>query len=288
MPDEIIELKSVKKGPTSIVLVGVHGNEVCGIEALKNILPKLKVTKGRVLFGYGNPKAIKANKRFLEANLNRMFKENKLLSKNDKESYEYSRAQFLKKYLKQADALLDIHASFTPNSRSFAICEPKARRIARYLPVNLVVSGFNKLEAGGTDYYMSSIGKIGICVECGYLGDAKSVKVAEKSILAFLGARGNIMKKSSPKKQSYTQMNDLYTTKTNNFVLTKLFDDFEKVSKGQIIGIDGKEKVVAKKDGIILFARNRKQVGDEAFLFGQHKKSIKRWIFFIKTWFWSN
>jgi len=271
MLDEIIELKSQNKGPTSIVLVGVHGNEICGIKALKNILPRLKVIKGRVLFGYGNPKAIKANKRFLEANLNRMFKEDKLLSKNDKKSYEYSRAQFLKKYLKQADILLDIHASFTPNSRSFAICEPKARRIAKYLPVNLVVSGFNRLEPGGTDYYMSSIGKTGICVECGYLGDTKSVNVAEKSILAFLGARGNIEKKVVPRKQSYMQMYYLYTTKTNNFVLSESFNDFEKVSKGQVIGIDGGKKVVAKKDGIILFARNRKQVGDEAFLVGQKK-----------------
>lgn len=274
MFQEITKITSREEGTTSIVLVGVHGDERCGIKALEKILPNLKIERGTVLFGYGNPRAIKANKRFTEVNLNRMFNVDKQLTENDKKSYEYQRAQFLKTYLNKAEALLDIHASFIPSSKPFVICEANAKGIIEYLPVSLVVSGFDKIEPGGTDYYMNSIGKIGICIECGYLGDPESIEIAEKGIYAFLKARGHILNDVTPKKQSYNCIYDLYSTKTNNFTLSKNFYDFEEISKDQVIGMDGGKEVRANKDSIILFARSRERIGEEAFLLGEKKNSL--------------
>src|SRR3989344_1699653 len=274
MKEEFIKLTGEKEGPTSIILAGVHGDENCGIKAFEKLLPNLQIEKGQVLFGYGNPRAISENRRFTEANLNRMFKDDDKLSEEDKHSYEYGRAQFLKKYLNQTDALLDIHASFTANSKPFIICEENAKEVAKYLPVNLIVSGFDKIEPGGTDYFMNSIGKIGICVECGYLGSSQSAQIAEKSIFAFLKARKHITNNIKPQKKSYIQMYNLYITKTSKFTLSKPFGDFEEIKKNQIIGIDGDEKIRADKAGIILFARNLEQVGDEAFLLGENKNSL--------------
>ena len=271
MFEKIIQLKGKEKGTTSIILVGVHGNEKCGMEALEKVLPKLKIERGTVLFGYGNPRAIEANKRFVEANLNRMFKNDDLLSKKDVGSYEYKRAQFLKKYLKRADALLDIHASFVPNSKPFINCEANAKGIIKYLLVDLIVSGFDKIEPGGTDYFMNSLDKIGICIECGYLGNPESTVIAEKSIFSFLKARGHTSNDFVSKTQSFIRMYDLYITKTNNFTLSKPFYDFEEISKGQIIGMDGDKEVKTEKDSVILFARNREQIGDEAFLLGENE-----------------
>jgi len=274
MLEEITQLIGKEDGPISIILAGIHGDEKCGVEALKKVLLNLEIKRGRVLFGYGNPRAIDANQRFIEFNLNRMFKSDDLLLKNKRESYEYERAQFLKNYLNQADALLDLHASRTPSSKPFVICEVNAKGIVEYLPIDLVVSGFDKVEPGGTDYYMNSIGKIGICIECGYLGNPESAQIAEESIFAFLKAREHIKNDVSPKKQSYVRMYDLYMTKTNNFTLSKPFDDFEEISQGQIIGIDGEKEVRVEKESIILFARNRKQIGNEAFLIGEKKNSL--------------
>lgn len=274
MFEEIIQLIGKENGSTSITLVGVHGDEKCGVEALRKVLSSLEIERGRVLFGYGNPRAIEANQRFIDANLNRMFKTDNSLSKSEKQSYEYERAQFLKSYLNQADALLDIHASRTPNSKPFIICEANAKEIVNYLPVNLIVSGFDKVQPGGADYYMNSMDKIGICIECGYFGDSQSTQIAEEAVFAFLKTRGHIQNDLKPKKQSYILMSDLYKTKTNNFALSKPFDDFEEVSSGQVIGIDGGEEVRVEKEGVILFARNRKQISDEAFLFGEKKDSL--------------
>ncbi|OGZ58888.1 MAG: hypothetical protein A3F94_03150 [Candidatus Spechtbacteria bacterium RIFCSPLOWO2_12_FULL_38_22] len=271
---EIIKITGKWSGPTSIILAGVHGDEKCGVKALEKIIPNLKIEKGRVFIGYGNPQAIEKTQRFTEVNLNRIFKKDNLLSKSDKKSYEYKRARFLKKYLNQSDALLDIHASHTPMSKPFVICETNAKGIVEYLPVERVVSGFDQIEPGGTDYYMNSIGKIGICIECGFLGDPQSEQIAEESIYAFLKARGHLTNDLIPQEQSYIRMFDLYKTKTNKFILAKLFDDFEGISKGQVIGVDGNQEVKTKKTAVILFARNREKVGEEAFLLGKNKKSL--------------
>lgn len=274
MTEDISIITGPMPGPASMVLVGVHGNETCGIEALQSILPNLVLQKGKVFFGYGNPQAIAAGKRFVGANLNRMYKNDSLFSAEEKMSYEYGRAQFLKTYFDQVDALLDVHASFTPESQPFAICEQNSRGIVEYLPVNRVVAGFNEIEPGGTDYYMNTRGKVGICVECGYLGDPKAVEVAQASILNFLKARGHLTNDIVPQEQVHIRMDRLYITKTAQFTLAKDFADFESVSQGQRIGIDGAEEVLAEKDGIILLARNRNQIGDEAFLFGAKESSL--------------
>lgn len=275
MYEEIIQIEGKKEGETSIILAGVHGNERCGVVAFEKILPGLEIESGRVLFGYGNPLAIQSDVRFVEANLNRMFQDDNCITENDKKSYEHERAQFLKKYLDQANALLDIHASFTKKSEPFIICEANARGIVEYLPTSLVVSGFDQVESGGTDCYMNTAGKIGVCIECGYFGDPKSLLRAEEGIFAFLKARGHITDDSiKPRKQLYIQMYDLYMTKTDTFTLSKPFVDFEEIAEGQTLGVDGDEEIRAEKSSIILFARDQNQIGAEAFLLGEKKSSL--------------
>ena len=74
--------------------------------------------------------------------------------------------------------------------------------------------------------------------------------------------------------QSFIHIDNLYYTKTNKFILAKGFEDFEKISAGQILAKDGEESVIAEKDGIILFARNRERVNDEGFLSGEYTKTL--------------
>lgn len=272
MREDIIEYIGIEPGPTSIILVGVHGDEKCGPEALDKMLPILKIKRGRVLIGYGNPIAIQQDVRFVESNLNRMFKPDHMLSEKDKESYEYNRAQFLKKYFIQSDVLLDIHASSTPASQKFLICEENSTDIVKYLPFPVIVSGFDNVEPGGTDYYMNQIGKIGICAECGYESDKISTVVAIETIKAFLRIQGHIEGKIELQNQTFIQMKELYLTETNNFYLSRLFNDFEIIEENELIGVDGDKEVRASKESIILFAKNRQRVGEEAFLLGEIKR----------------
>ena len=269
--DSIIEMKGLLPGPTSLILAGVHGDEVCGVETFRKILSTLRIEAGTVICMFGNPRAIEARTRFVETNLNRLFMPDTVLKEEQKLSYEYTRAQLIKSYLERADVLLDIHASFTPKSRAFVICEPVAYTIVETLPVDTVVSGFDAVEPGGTDYYMNTLGKIGICLECGYIGDKKSYEVAENGLNAFLQTRGHVRTevRTTRIEQTYITVQTLYYAKSSVFRLTKRFADFETVPQGTAIGIDGTSIVKAPYDGVILFAQDTNKVGEEAFLFGR-------------------
>lgn len=265
--EDFVRLTGSESGPTSIVIGGVHGDEICGPEAIFRVLPSLSIERGSVLIGFGNPPAIEKRERFLGANLNRMFAD--ILSPEEMASYEYQRAQFMKGYLVQADVLLDIHASMNPQSQPFCICEPNAYGIVQYLPAGLVVSGFDEVEPGGTDYYMNKIGKVGICIECGYREKPESIDLAERAIKTFLGVVGHISASFQCQPQKRIKMYRLYKTKTDNFVLAKEFGDFEELEAGQLIGTDGSEEIRTDRASIILFPKNKEKVGEEAFLLGE-------------------
>ena len=276
--NEIIEMIGKEAGPVSMVMAGVHGNERGGVNVLNAWLPKLTIDCGTVLFAYGNPLAIAANKRQTDANLNRMFKPDDALSELDKLSYEYERAQFLKTYLDKADALLDIHSSTTPDSKPFIICEANAKNIVERLPIERVVSGFDAVEPGGTDYYMNANGKIGVCVECGFYGDEKSYGVAERCMFQFLSERGHMANTEATRNitQTYIHMNKIYITQTDRFVLTKAFADFEEIASGQLIAMDGAMPVHAKEEAVIIFPTNCNKAGEEGFLLGQKNASFEK------------
>ncbi len=269
--DDFVELKGKEPGPVSVILAGVHGDEVCGLRALEQVLPNLSIERGTLFIGYGNPAAIRVNRRFTEANLNRLFKPGDELSRADKASYEYGRMLVVKRYLDMSGALLDIHASFTPGGRPFVICENNGLSIADRLPFDLVVGGFDKVEPGGTDYYMNRIGKIGICAECGYLEDPASTERAVKSIFSFLYARGHVSGKTDARSQERLVMYYLHRTRTDRFRLARRFNDFDGLARGEIIGMDGAEAVSSPKESVILFARDCDGIGEEAFLLGSRE-----------------
>jgi hypothetical protein len=198
-----------------------------------------------------------------------MFLPDSELSAEDKSSYEYKRAQYLKPYLGKADALLDIHAHPWKEEQTFAICESNAADIVRFLPTKLVVSGFDTVEPGGADCYMNSIGNIGICFECGYLDNEFSRNAAREAVIAFLKARGHIENDIAPQTQSHTRIFHKRYSKTNNFQLSRPFANFERLARGEIIGTDGENAVVAPKACQILFARNGCPPGAEVFLLGE-------------------
>lgn len=255
-----------------MILAGVHGDERCGVEALRDIVSDITIERGTLFLGYGNPRAIEQNVRFTEANLNRLFKPVAELSRTDRRSYEYQRAKIIKKYLDRSSALLDIHASFTPDSTPFLICEPNATDIVRGMPFDFVISGFDSVEPGGTDYYMNRNGKIGICAECGYLGDPSSTERAKGSIWAFLSTQGHIDGVASTRSQSFIEMYELYHAKTTAFALSQTYADFEVIPIGATIATDGKKALRATEESVILFARPTVQKGEEAYLLGRYKK----------------
>lgn len=253
-------------------MAGVHGNEVCGVNVFASIVNDLSIEAGKVIFVIGNPRAVKKNLRFTEFNLNRAFLPAAKYSQKIKMTYEYKRAQELKKILNQADALLDIHSTLHPN-KPFIICEKNATGIVSYFPKDFkrVVRGFDALEPGATDGYMLARKMTGICIECGQHESLSAAKIAKKTIYSFLIARGHMgsVKIKKIKKREIVKMNYLYKTTSDSFVLDRNFSDFEEIKKGTLIGVDGNKNIKALSAGVIVFAHSRDKRNEEAFLLGK-------------------
>jgi len=261
---------SKKPGPNVVIMAGVHGDEPCGIRAFEKIMPTFRPQKGVVTFLIGNPKAVSVKRREYEANLNRMFRDDVLLSRKEKQTYEYRRSRELTPILQEADALLDIHSSTTPQTIPFVICEPQSYACVAKLPVKKVVSGIDELHPMGTDAYVNQSGGLGVCIECGNHSDGRAEEIAITAIYQFLNFFGVIKKEVSilPYKQDYVFADYIYKNK-DIFTLQKDFAEFEIVAEGTCIGIDGEERVCAPYTGIILFPHSRQESDTEAFLFGR-------------------
>lgn len=271
--EEPLIIESGKPGPTVMILGGIHGDELCGTEAVCRLMKNPpRIDQGKLIVMYGNLHAIKQKVRQTEANLNRMFLNDEIYSEEQKQTYEYKRAQQIKPYLEQSDILLDIHSVFDPNGTPFIICENNGGEIAQYLPFPIRCSGFDNAHPGGTDGYMNSLGKIGICIECGYHNDPLASERAMNSIDIFLKVVGLQNEDASPtinRVQRSLHVNFIYSNQYAPFTLVQPFRDFQTVKEGELIGYDGDHEIKSEKDQIIVFARERSEPYKEAFCYAE-------------------
>jgi len=261
MKRSIIKIIWLEQGKTTVIMAGVHGNERAGILAFERLLPTIQISSWIVYFILANIEAIQKNTRFIEKNLNRCFKK-----RISWKSYEEKRAREIRGILDKADYLLDIHNTFNEKTEAFLIGEKQA--LSKYFPVKKMLSWLDSLHKWGSDGYMNERWKTWLCIECGSIDDIQGQERAEKSIINFLKITKNIEEEPQilGKNQSYIICEKMYTSKTDNFILSKKFKDFEEIKRWEAIWYDGVEKIVAQKNWIILFAQNGNKIWTECFI----------------------
>ena len=192
----------IGRGPRRVlVLAGIHGNEPCGVNAVKMILQKQSLFSGNdanvtseellqdenwtvkldtlfdsltIEFLVGNQAALLQNRRYIKRNLNRLFDINTLCDSElaDQEGYRYElhRARLITESIRHADFVLDIHScsadvgSFAlPSSLDLSEC------LAEHLPVKYVIESLvHACLDGGTTLDAALWNDVpGVCVECG-------------------------------------------------------------------------------------------------------------------------
>ncbi len=221
-----VNLTAPAPGPRLIVLGAVHGNETCGVTAIRRVMAELesgarRLCRGSVTFvPVANPLAYARGTRAGERNLNRNLFPNP--TPRDAEDHV---ANWLCPLLARHDVLLDLH-SFEAAGEPFVLVGPRdnagtlepfahqqhERALARRLGVRRFVDGWlgaygdgvrrrlgahagERLEAAlrhgvGTTEYMRSTGGYALTLECGQHRDPAAPEVAYRAIvntLAFLG-----------------------------------------------------------------------------------------------------
>ena len=271
---KVVEKVGKNSGKNVVVMAGVHGNEVCGAKAFDELIPKIDVVKGKVTFIVANLKAVRQNKRCVEYNLNRCFLDEQPAEMVD--TLEGRTAREIMSFLREADALLDVHSSKSSDSLKYLICEDDCLGLVSCLSPEKVVLGINDAHPGSTNGYVCRKGNPGICIECGLNETGDSVETAKEAILTFLVETGNVEgvnDKKFDKKLFRTVY--IYKSKNGPFKIERDFRDFEKVTKRTLIGFDGDEEVYVEKGDVIMFIDDPKEVGEECFLVVREERLLK-------------
>lgn len=263
--ENIFNFSSNKEGLNVAILAGVHGDEKSGIIAIKEVVKNFEVNSGNVIFIICNQKAINENKRYIDENLNRCFLKSKIKTNN----YEENIANELKVILNQCDICLDLHNSTSIKSEPFIICERNATKYLDSINCKKVCYGFDTNEPGGTDYYMNTINKVGICAECGYLGD-DNLDFVRDLIINFLNKTKNLETTNyfTYNNKEFFELEETYVCDEECEIYYN-FKDFEYIEENMIIGykLNSKEDIIIDKDSYLLFT-NRRVItpGDEVYL----------------------
>lgn len=255
-------------GKTVAIFGGVHGNEVVGVEVVRKLAETLVLARGTVHLVEANPEAVRRGVRLVEKNLNRCF-----VRGIESGLVEEKRAQELMDLLDTCDVLIDIHASNTPGSPPFVICENEAMDLAALLDFGIVSSGWDAIEPGAADGYMHGKGKPALCLECGYAGDANAHQaLAEESVMRVL-AHLEMVDAPRPDASSaprrHIEVYEAAIRRNESFFFAKEYADFEALKPGEVFATDGDAIYRAKEGDCIIFARPNAAIGAEAFIRGR-------------------
>lgn len=271
-----------RSGPRLVVFGAVHGDEHCGTKACESTMERIRT--GQIDLTYGsvcfvpicNPAAYVVNSRFLDENLNRIFRRSVAPC-----TREAVFANELCDVLDRgADVLLDIHSTSTHGPTSVFVDYPSAEgeRLAQALGVEYILLDWpvvyanspNNEAALGTTDYARERGILGVTVECGQHADPAAVNVAECVILRTLSHMGmaNVPAGSFPAPSRVR----LRTVEWKHDVGDKLagpWRHLDQVSEGTVIAQRANGACIrATAECVVLFPGHTARVGAEWFYIG--------------------
>lgn len=284
MAIKTIEYRAAKAGPHLVVLGRIHGNEPCGTEGMERVAReldagKLALASGRLTFiPCCNPLAQKANRRFMDKNLNRVFRVHE-----KPRAYEEHLANRLIDLIARPDFVLDLHSFHVGGRRSvtYAMRADSARfvdRVCKRLPVDYclnqwleVQAAFGRHESFSTIDYAKSMGIAAIGVECGQHDSPTSRTVAYRCIREVMDELGLCRVSGQSVHKTARNVGFKYLKvyeKGSKFI--RAWKNFDRVEKGEPIGkLANGDVVYAPMTGNILFPHPGAHVGDEWFYIAQ-------------------
>lgn len=273
--------KTGKAGPHLLVMGAIHGNETCGPTAILEIMAeigagKIPLLKGEVTFiPVCNPKAYAQNVRFIEHNLNRIFKPH-----THPQTYEARLANQLTPYVDACDYLLDLH-SMQASGKPFVFLdyeEPAFTDFTLAQGVDIVVRGWpqvqsapDSLNESDTVAYARQQGKVATLVECGQNGSPLADIVARQCILGSLATLGLIAPEHAvplpPNVTNIRVTRLIIRKKEGEFV--KAWKHLDPIAAGEVIATyaDGTSET-APEPGYLIMPHQGAELGHEWFYYG--------------------
>lgn len=295
VPRELGRVEAAEPGATLICLGGLHGNEPAGVLAIDRVLKQISRRPeglcGRMIGLTGNVGALAAGRRFVQDDLNRIWRPSRVeqlslrpepLNDEDQELVELNSA--LSRILDEAPGrvyLLDLHTISGPGP-AFAILDDtlQNREVALDFPVPLVL-GLEE-ELGGTlASYMTAQGVTVVGFEAGMHDDPTSVDRAASAIWIALDSCGVLEHETRSevvaardllRRQAHCPARIVEVRYRHNvgegesFEMDPGFSSFDPVEAGQEIGTARDGRVRASRSGLLLMPLYQDQGNDGFFI----------------------
>ncbi|MDT8368252.1 MAG: succinylglutamate desuccinylase/aspartoacylase family protein [Longimicrobiales bacterium] len=295
-PERVLAtLGSAGRGPTLIVVGGLHGNEPAGWEASRRVAADLvdreADLEGRVVFLTGNRTALARGCRFVDRDLNRAWTDHTIArlrrtgpgnAVEDDEQAEL--LDTIEAILADAGGrawLLDLHTtSGTGGAFSVVSDTLPARELALRLPVPLVL-GLEEMVDGTLHDWMQGSGVVTVVFEAGQHAEAEAVDRAEAAIWLLIEAVGllhptRLSEAADARKRLARHSRGLPTALEmryrhpvrpgDEFVMAEGWVNFGRVRKDTILAEDARGVVRAPESGRILMPLYQAQGSDGFFV----------------------
>ena len=285
---KIYEYRAVHDGPTVTIFGALHGNEPCGPQAIQKITEKfenkkLTLLRGRIiLVPISNPLAYQKNKRYIDEDLNRIFRKT-----TRPKTYEQELANILCGLIDATDVFVDVHSTGAKGPPTVFLDFPTHSNtaLAKSTGIHLAIVGWPKLYENDkrlisydTTVYAHDKKKDGILVECGQHADPNAPNVAEQVIIHVLKQyqmipHGKNYHAAQPQKLKKIKMTELFIKEHKNDSFSRRWKHLEAVKKGQVIAKrNSGELIRAPNDRVMMLPKYSPPIGKEWFYLGLYTK----------------
>lgn len=290
---EIGKIFTSYEQPTAILLGGIHGNEQSGIEAIQTVFQEIQQKniplKGNLIGLRGNLKAVQANERYIDEDLNRMWTKSRLndiqreIDKSSEADEVRELRQELDTVIRQSKAdvfMMDLHTTSSFSS-PFAIIDDtlRNRKIASALPVTRVLGIMEKLDGTILGYYGDK-GPITLVFEAGQHFEKESIQRHTAALWLSLVQFGILDKEAIPYDEYYkflfqssAQAPQLVETierfalrPTDYFQMKPGFTNFSKVEKGDLLAEYNGDEIHANQNCYVFMPLYQNKGQDGFFL----------------------
>ena len=294
---ETVGFTGLQQGPKLLVTGAVHGNEICGPQAIARAIEdcrsgRLAIARGHVTFvPVVNAKAWRQRTREGDRNLNRNLREREFPSSN-----EDLVGNVLCGLLRAHDVLLDIH-SFRSRGEPFVFVGPSnndgpiepfrlaeaERDFASRLGPRLVMFGWlptyaraaaarhgDPTEGVGTTEFMRSCGGYGVTLECGQHRDPGAADIAYDAIVRALShLRLTDATPPSVTVDRAIEIVDVVLCHSAGDRLVREWRTGDPVKAGETIATrENGSRLTALADGFVIFPDANARPMDEMYYFG--------------------
>ena len=283
-------------GPTLIVVGSLHGNEYAGVAAMLELVTEVRSLEasldGRIYFLAGNTRAIEKRVRFIDTDLNRYWTQHNVSGVSTPEILATSEGLELTELDQELDSILitamdevfvlDLHSTSADGVPFATVGDTlRNREFAQKFPVTILLGIEEQLD-GTMLEYLNNVGAVTLGFEGGQHASVQTIEnhkamvrvamvnsgVLKDEKLISLESSRNLLGAGKYDGRLLEVRHRHAIVPDNKFEMKRGFNNFDPVTKGDVLGKDRFGPVVSPESGLLLMPLYQR-LGEDGFFIGR-------------------